>query len=180
MGVSGTKGTKGDHGQKGETGTRGLDGEKGQKGDVVDVNNIMSSITSPVFPAINFLYDQTINLNEQEISGSDSNVGVWIYTALPNTDLWEGSKSLLIEYYIQDETNSSDWKLEFTETSDSKIDSPKVAVGPVFGSKTNISFQTYIGQVFVPISSSGQLAFKFSCSREPTINLVRLRVVGFV
>jgi hypothetical protein len=180
LGHTGQKGTKGDTGSRGETGSQGLDGQKGQKGEAADVNQIVHELSRPTFPAINFVYDQSININESELTGSSPRIGTWIYSDHVDKHLWQGGSSLLIEYYIEDTTDSADWKLEFTETSDSYIDTPKVAVGPFFGSKSNSSVQKYIGQTFVPVSPTGQLAYKFSTTKIPTINLIRLRVIGFI
>ena len=176
-------------GIKGETGSQGLVGQivqqdhkvlkvpKGQKGE--PGNSIQTDNISVTQASINFLLDQNITLNDLQISGDSNLNGQWIVADSSTAkDLWEGSSSLLVEYYVQDENDSSEWKLEFKQGT---IGTDRLStIGPIFKSQSSSSCQKYVGQAFVPVANDGTLYFKFTSSNLPTISLIRLRVVGFL
>ena len=183
MGLKGNKGDTGAVGLKGEAGKfgpRGLDGEKGQKGDPASTADVIKTLSRPTFPSINFLSDQSINLTSVKIDGKMTLNGKWIVSKHSKKSLWKGASSLLLEYCVEDDIGKSAWKLEFTSSSDSKINAPKVLFGPVRGDAKSNGLKTHIGQIFVPVSKEGHLYFKFSCSQKVDIKLQRLRVVGFI
>ena len=176
MGIKGATGDQGSVGQIGPAGPQGAEGLKGQKGEPGNSDQIDN--TSSIQASVNFLMDQNVTLNNFAISGDNDLNGKWIVVDSPQKDLWEESSVLLIEYYVQDEEDSSDWKIEFKQTNDDVGQTS--TIGPIFKSETKNSCQKYIGQAFIPVSQDGTLYFKFSTSNLQTISLIRLRVVGFL
>ena len=181
VGATGLKGDKGDVGAvgtRGQPGVQGAEGIKGQKGEPADVDSIIESLTSPISPSINFLNDTSIYLTQSDMDGTDLLIGEWINIDHQDKELWQGATSLLIEYYVTDEIDSADWKLDFTTSVDDT--QSVVTFGPIFASPSSNSCQKYIGQIFIPVSSEGNVVFKFSCSKQQTISLYKLRVVAFI
>ena len=176
MGIKGETGSQGSVGKIGPAGPQGAEGLKGQKGEPGNSDQINN--TSSIPASVNFLFDQNVTLNNFEISGDDDLNSQWIVVDSPQKDLWEESSVLLIEYYVQDEDDSSDWKLEFKQTNDDVGQTS--TIGPIFKSQSSSSCQKYMGQAFVPVANDGTMYFKFTSSNLPTISLIRLRVVGFL
>ena len=52
------------------------------------------------------------------MDGTDLLIGEWINIDHQDKELWQGATSLLIEYYVTDEIDSADWKLDFTTSVD--------------------------------------------------------------